>query len=468
MKRLKYSFIVSLALCLAFMFTACAPGQTGSHDTYYTVTFDSRGGSAVESQRVLEGNPVRAPESPTRDDFIFQGWYKSKEEDAVLWDFATDRVNADITLYAFWTVDTSESTQSITYELNAAKNGYIVTGAGQEAKIVIPESYNDLPVVEIGESAFAYSRHKSDILSVTIPDSVTAIGLNAFHNQDALVSVNIGTNSKLVSIGNNAFSGNSALISFYLPAGFTSLGNDVFNNCGSLNTFISASAVYSDEGNNLIEVVTHTLIRGTNSSKIPASVTEIAPSAFRRASGITELFIPVSVVKIGNYFIADSTIEKLQYEGTEEEWNEIEKGKLWNLGKTEIEMEYSVKSEEEEITKMYITINGNKKEVTLEKNSSVDALVKLLKVDDITYTASDYGGFEKVGSLGHTLPSSDTRITTEPGDVILYSSNSIVLFYGNNTWPYTKIGKIKYSTFDELKSFLGAGQGSVQVTISLK
>ena len=152
MKRLKYLFLVTVSLCLAFTLSACGnPAQTGGNDTYYTVTFDSQGGSAVESQRILKGNPARAPESPTRDDFIFQGWYQSKEENAQLWDFATDRVNADITLYAFWKVDTSDSTQSITYELNAAKNGYIVTGAGQEAKIVIPESYNGLPVVEIGE-----------------------------------------------------------------------------------------------------------------------------------------------------------------------------------------------------------------------------------------------------------------------------------------------------------------------------
>ena len=469
MKRLKYLFLVTVSLCLAFALSACGnPDKAGGNDTYYTVTFDSQGGSAVESQRVLKGNPARAPESPTRDDFIFQGWYQSKEEDAALWNFATDRVNADITLYAFWKVDTSESTQSITYELNAAKNGYIVTGAGQEAKIVIPESYNGLPVVEIGERAFAYSRHKSEILSVTIPDSVTTIGLNAFHNQDALVSVNIGTNSALISIGNNAFSGNSALTSFYLPAGFTSLGDDVFNNCGSLNTFISASAVYSDEGNNLIEVATHTLIRGTNSSKIPASVTEIAPSAFRRANGITELFIPVSVVKIGNYFIADSTIGKLQYEGTEEEWNEIEKGKLWNLGKTEIEIECSVQGEDEEITEMYITINGKKLKVTLEQNSTVDALVALLKQGDITYTANDYGGFEKVGSLGHTLPTNHVQTATAPGDIVLYQTNQIVMFYGNNSWSYTRIGKLNYSSQSELERFLGAGQGSVQVTISLK
>ena len=344
MKKLKLlAFVMSLVLCLCFALTACNPSG-GGNETYYTVTFDSQGGSAVESQRVLAGNPARTPESPTNGDLIFQGWHKSTDENAELWNFTTDRVNSNITLYAFWGVDNDIATESITYERNAAGNGYVVTGAGQDTKIVIPEQYEGLPVVEIGESAFAYSRHTSDILSVTIPDSVTAIGLNAFHNQDALVSVNIGTNSKLTSIGNNAFSGNSALTSFYLPAGFTTLGNDVFNNCGSLNTFTvsNGNTVYSGEGNNLIEIASHTLIRGTNSSKIPSSVTEIAPAAFRKANVITELFIPVSVTKIGNYFIADSTIATIKYEGTEDDWNAIEKGSMWD-DDCDVVIEYEVK-----------------------------------------------------------------------------------------------------------------------------
>lgn len=116
---------------------------------------------------------------------------------------------------------------------------------------------------------------------------------------------------------------------------------------------------------------------------------------------------------------------------------------------------------------MYIAIGGSKLEVTLEKNSSTAALVELLKNGDITYTASDYGGFEKVGGLGHTLPTNHKQLTTQPGDVILYQTDQIVLFYGSNSWSYTRIGKIKYSSLDELKSFLGAGQGSVQVTLSL-
>lgn len=126
------------------------------------------------------------------------------------------------------------------------------------------------------------------------------------------------------------------------------------------------------------------------------------------------------------------------------------------------------KSKQGETTKMFITIYGNKLEVTLENNVAVDALVNLLKKGDIKYTADDYGDFEKVGSLGHSLPTSNKQMTTSAGDVVLYNGNSIVLFYGNNSWSYTKLGKIKGYTAAELRSLLGAGQGSAEVTISLK
>lgn len=122
-------------------------------------------------------------------------------------------------------------------------------------------------------------------------------------------------------------------------------------------------------------------------------------------------------------------------------------------------------NEEKEIAAMYITINGNKLEVTLAKNSAVDALVEILKQGDIVYTAEDYGGFEKVGPLGHSLPTENSQITTEAGDVILYSGNQIVLFYGSNKWSYTRLGKINGYSASELRTLFGTG--AVQVTISL-
>ena len=72
-----------------------------------------------------------------------------------------------------------------------------------------------------------------------------------------------------------------------------------------------------------------------------------------------------------------------------------------------------------------------------------------------------------MGALGRPLPSSDSQITTHAGDVILYSGNQIVLFYGSNSWSYTRIGKMEYGSLEELKSFLKAGQGNINVTLSL-
>lgn len=121
----------------------------------------------------------------------------------------------------------------------------------------------------------------------------------------------------------------------------------------------------------------------------------------------------------------------------------------------------------EEITAMYLYINENKLEVTLAQNSAVAALVDILRKEDITYAASDYGGFEKVGFLGHSLTTeNNAQITTQPGDVMLYVGNQIVIFYGSNSWSYTRLGKVNGYSADELGALLGTG--SVSVRISLK
>ena len=114
-----------------------------------------------------------------------------------------------------------------------------------------------------------------------------------------------------------------------------------------------------------------------------------------------------------------------------------------------------------------ITVGGKTLRLAIEDNNATMELVKVLRKAPVSYEANDYGGFEKVGNLGFSLPASDTQITTGPGDVILYSGNQIVLFYGTNSWSYTRIGKMEYGTLDELKAFLKAGQGMITVTLSL-
>lgn len=119
------------------------------------------------------------------------------------------------------------------------------------------------------------------------------------------------------------------------------------------------------------------------------------------------------------------------------------------------------------INSIYATINDNKLEIVLSQNIAVDALMEQLKEGNITYTARDYGGFEKVGSIGVALPTSDTNINAEAGDVMLYHGNQIVMFYGENRYSYTRIGRIKGYSTRQLKSVLNVGNGNIQVTLSL-
>ncbi len=116
---------------------------------------------------------------------------------------------------------------------------------------------------------------------------------------------------------------------------------------------------------------------------------------------------------------------------------------------------------------MYIYINGNKLKAELEDNSSASALTAVLKEKDIVYIADDYGGFEKVGNLGFNLPTNDKPTSTTAGDVVLYQGNSLCLYYGENSWTFTRIGKINGYSEAELRILLGAGKGDIQIAVSL-
>ncbi len=115
---------------------------------------------------------------------------------------------------------------------------------------------------------------------------------------------------------------------------------------------------------------------------------------------------------------------------------------------------------------IFLKIGTHKISVTLEKNVAAEALAGLLNEGEITYTANDYGGFEKVGALGQSLPREDRQMTAEAGDVILYSGDQIVLFYGSNSWSYTKLGTMQGSAA-ELKEIL-TESNPVTVTICLQ
>ena len=99
---------------------------------------------------------------------------------------------------------------------------------------------------------------------------------------------------------------------------------------------------------------------------------------------------------------------------------------------------------------MKLLIDEKELEVKWEDNASIEAIKKL---SPLSIQMHRYGGFEQVGAIGQSIASDDKRITTEPGDIVLYSSNQIVVFYGTNTWAYTKLGHINLSQ-NELNDLL--------------
>lgn len=116
-------------------------------------------------------------------------------------------------------------------------------------------------------------------------------------------------------------------------------------------------------------------------------------------------------------------------------------------------------------SKINITIDGKTLSATLAENNATSALIERLNDGPITITMKNYGGFEKVGALPWSLPASDRQITTNPGDIMLYSGNNIVIFYGQNTWAYTPLAVLETTNPAEIKDFLG--NIDKQVTFSL-
>ena len=118
-----------------------------------------------------------------------------------------------------------------------------------------------------------------------------------------------------------------------------------------------------------------------------------------------------------------------------------------------------VVTEEAKETSMTLTIDGKEMPVTWEDNASV----KELKGNcPLTVNMSMYGGFEQVGPLGQSISRDDKQITTEYGDIVLYSGNQIVVFYGSNSWAYTKLGHIDLPE-EELTQLLGNGDVVLEI-----
>ena len=120
---------------------------------------------------------------------------------------------------------------------------------------------------------------------------------------------------------------------------------------------------------------------------------------------------------------------------------------------------------DEKTFELQMTIGNTPVSVDWEDNEAVEALKDLCRNQPLTIQMSMYGGFEQVGSIGTALPQNDVQTTTTAGDIVLYSGDQMVVFYGSNSWAYTRLGHITDKSAEDMTDLLS--NGDTVITISL-
>ena len=137
----------------------------------------------------------------------------------------------------------------------------------------------------------------------------------------------------------------------------------------------------------------------------------------------------------------------------------------WRHETSAAEKEPGGGAENNENRYLSLSVDGTPLKVEWENNESVAAIKKLADEGDLTIEAHQYGGFEQVGSLPEGIVSGDVKMTAEPGDIMLYSGDSVVIYYGTNTWDFTKLGHIRDLSETEIRELLAVE--NVTMTFSL-
>ena len=128
--------------------------------------------------------------------------------------------------------------------------------------------------------------------------------------------------------------------------------------------------------------------------------------------------------------------------------------------------EEPVSEEPVQETALTLSIDGTPVAVQWEDNAAVSELLAAAQNSTIVVSASRYGGFEQVGSLPQSFSRNDVQTTTQPGDIVLYSGDQLVVFFGSNAWNYTRLGHINGLSADELIGMLDQDTVTLELSVN--
>ncbi len=240
----------------------------------YEVTFHYNSAQGIVTESIKFGKPLVPTVEPTRENTVFEGWYATYS----LTDPVNDAMPAkNISVYAKWRGETLPTALSYRIKEEAVTIQGCLPYQGI-TDIVIPAYIGGYPVTTIHDAAFAL---EEDLVSITIPSTVTSIGASAFTNCTGLESITISNG--VTSIGNLAFNNCKSLASITIPDSVTSIGRSAFSDCISL-----ASITISDSVTSIADHAFSNCISLT-SITIPDSVTTIRESAFYNCKSLTSV-----------------------------------------------------------------------------------------------------------------------------------------------------------------------------------
>ena len=183
----------------------------------------------------------------------------------------------------------------------------------------------------------------------------------------------------------------------------------------------------------------------------------------RKLGRIVRILVLAAVITVV-FAACENTAESVHEEQTQEtQTQEIQtqREETQEEQTTSVSMDEDYQIGDESEMKLYI--NDQEIPVIWEDNETVSELMEQAEVADITVQMSMNSDNEQGGPLGNDYPREDKQTTTHNGDIVLYSGNQIVVFYGSNSWAYTRLGKMDISQ-DEVNELLSNGDVVLKIS----